>query len=1488
MTPPPTSPPLQSITPTVNIPPVQAPPRITSPPVLPPLAIPVAAPAQNSTAATSHSSVLSVLQTSPSHFNAAIPPPLSLGPTFGMPPPPPLPPLPPLPAPTSPLLRKWLEYGLSLGPTHLGSPLPQSSTQSPQENPGSSASGPVVPLPEPLKMVPIPPPIVDLYESESPASSFKAKRPPFNQFSPAQMCFLWDKKGYLAQVVSTLSKPSQNDRLCALNNLIEISQIVQDIALYHEPKALIDAVREFLISRIRPLRIAGMRALHGFCKTSHFIAALNNSHIPFFIARSLERPLSARDKQGEERNEAFKFCQTMLAVSPSLVHRSIVQALVSVTEIPEENNVFAHQCLELLCELAIQNPQLAAHCNGITTIFNATLNPSYECMFSSLVRVILFLLNDECTRKYIRPETSLQLILWPLTSNLGVNLQYQDPKDSANTQQARDKRTGKSVGIPSEELNIRKAQLLKSRQFVFSVLQSWQGIIEFSSDFGLESLVSALKLPKEDFHDAILDMFFDLFHTPKPIKPTNVNRGSTPPSSTSAVSSSIAKLAKPRHNLLVNYWAMLLIAVIKSGLIEVLVSISNTPPLNYGLSPSNPPYTTKATALLGDLLLLASKILSPEQCADLQQLPSLVNSATLVVPPHTGSMLDRVGDHQPIPPQAARAIAVITNLHSHSRVKVSISQSINILNQQKKKAAQGEKNDGSEREDARLEIIEGVKARMDWSMDDEHLLQMIDATNVLSNKDYSKWNADAIVEVLEGPLVNPAHTETILKTQFYKRLLSFFKPREKEFSQAKITSSNERYTRAGKQLLRNLVKTSASDLLSELVSQIADCLKSELDENNAVLAGTGGTTSGSAQPSSASTAGGGRSRANTLANVGSSIEHKITTKTCDPSSRIFSSDNQLKTMSRDYFNILGGLTETKDGNKLLKKHLIYDLYMRTISSGREDLSKSILQCLDFNRKISKDILLCMLYPTVPITIRYRATQHLQLLLHKGLDNFHIWGIRTLIDLAMKDKDPYKRVVRAALSILDDACSDSACLEQAILRVSDPIMLTLLDRKGEDLFLRFLGSKSGLNKIDKSYLQKEMQIWLEKRNVEYVYSLESFMWEKLDPTVWQRNLKAGADLASDVVTLPPHLYGELSKTEVGLDLIKRSGHFEQFLRIITDSSLSCIQRRAAVMAMGQVGSTKLGFTYFTEMGALPVIVDITENCTDLTLRGMCFVVLGLLSQVDSSHEQLIRHGWTPSPQSHTTAVCIPSDIHNCKLLKVPLVHFEGSWASHMPPPLNQDQQHQTADTSQNLEGQKLMYPYISSLGGLKFGDERDDIIEAAISLINPVALLHDPSIKTLIKLHEHNPLAFQSPTLIYALLDVLSTYHLHNKERSLIYTITLDSLSSSTPVAGHFFTDFIPLPALVSRNIPHSESTTPIEPPPGPPSPKPEPTGTSAAPPVLTTIKPPVLPYITPPALTLPTTIPLSIPIPIPLPTAATTESPPHHLGDSIPPPPLLP
>jgi len=111
----------------------------------------------------------------------------------------------------------------------------------------------------------------------------------------------------------------------------------------------------------------------------------------------------------------------------------------------------------------------------------------------------------------------------------------------------------------------------------------------------------------------------------------------------------------------------------------------------------------------------------------------------------------------------------------------------------------------------------------------------------------------------------------------------------------------------------------------------------------------------------------------------------------------FTRERMLKTMTREYFALLGVLTKSKFGQELLTEHQVFTS-LRAICerSQREDIINAILVSLDYERKPeSQAILSTVLTSAKSAVIRYLATRHLRHLLRSGIAEFDQWGVDLL-------------------------------------------------------------------------------------------------------------------------------------------------------------------------------------------------------------------------------------------------------------------------------------------------------------------------------------------------------------------------------------------------------------------------------------------------------------------------------------------------------------
>jgi rapamycin-insensitive companion of mTOR len=253
---------------------------------------------------------------------------------------------------------------------------------------------------------------------------------------------------------------------------------------------------------------------------------------------------------------------------------------------------------------------------------------------------------------------------------------------------------------------------------------------------------------------------------------------------------------------------------------------------------------------------------------------------------------------------------------------------------------------------------------------------------------------------------------------------------------------------------------------------------------------------------------------------------------------------------------------------------------------------------------------------------------------------------------LNDNDP--KVTQVALSVLDEACDEPSCLE-AVIKHNPPLLKH--GKPGKNLMLRFMSSTNGLRLLkDANFIHSEMQLWKDEENVAYLQSIEASLSEALSPTIWRQ--REGADQSNYGVYFPPHFYGELTKNAEGCEILRQSGHFEHILATAFDNNTAPLLRRAALIALGHIGSSPTGFTFLEESKAVFTIVNICETCSCLSIRGTCFYVLGMISRIERSREILDQCGWESPAELHS-CISVPKNIHTNPFLKVPRYEHCGS-------------------------------------------------------------------------------------------------------------------------------------------------------------------------------------------------------------------------------------
>jgi rapamycin-insensitive companion of mTOR len=199
---------------------------------------------------------------------------------------------------------------------------------------------------------------------------------------------------------------------------------------------------------------------------------------------------------------------------------------------------------------------------------------------------------------------------------------------------------------------------------------------------------------------------------------------------------------------------------------------------------------------------------------------------------------------------------------------------------------------------------EDVKARIGVQVDDLHFKSLLADADLKGVKEYAKWNWDGIVFLIQGPLRNARRLEEAMRTsKLLKQLLVFYRPSSRQFSDIKKSKGVYKYVRIGIELCKVLlVNVEGMRFLveSRLLQEIAECL-GQLDPS-------------SEQPDD-----------------------------------VFSREKMTHTLTSENFALLGSLTKSVEGVKVLERCRVFTVVYGVGGLAlRDDVVKALICCMDYN------------------------------------------------------------------------------------------------------------------------------------------------------------------------------------------------------------------------------------------------------------------------------------------------------------------------------------------------------------------------------------------------------------------------------------------------------------------------------------------------------------------------------------------------------------
>ncbi|KAK0637233.1 Rapamycin-insensitive companion of mTOR, N-term-domain-containing protein [Bombardia bombarda] len=924
-------------------------------------------------------------------------------------------------------------------------------------------------------------------------------------------------------------------------------------------------MQSMLLSESREVVAAGYRMIRYAISDITSLRNIRALNTDYLVTWSL-----IKDRKSDvEREQALKFVRAFLDVKDGVreISRAVVRTIAAVAEEHEER--LRSICIETLAEILVRDPRLLIASGGLAPLHEALADGSYKAS-ESLTTAFLYLLDAPQRRKYLRAGYELEVLFTAFTDDLSSN----------------------------------EAILKQSSKAIASALKTWSGLMSLSMfNFrAIRSMIHSMVINTGPIRETVLDLLYSLFRIKSPAWATSflAGRRLTTYGRVSNLKPTMSRMSQNdfdddggEQNFTEHFTALLLAIFIKAGMVPALLKLTQ--------DNENSTMKRKSTLLIGEILKLSSRILPPSWSGQLQLLPELFSAATRLKDENHFSATGVVYQISSVSKTLYRSTPTA---YTPSVIPSNNNMDLGILD-------------------------EHPKSNTSANFDDATFRQLLIDSAVLSSSNYSKWNWDIILRLIEGPLTSGKRLEEAIKaSKFVKRIMSFYRPFKYKFSEIKSSRNTQKYVRVGCSLMHTLLQSPEGiKYLSDnkLLRQIAECLAQ-----------------------------------------------------CDPTSGLtaqypmFSRDRLTETLCGGYFPMLGVLSGGAKGNQMMDRWRIFNMMYRIVDlKQRPDLIKLMLANFDYSLQGHPRVLLSKALTAGTKDIRIDATNALRKYATRPRMNAQgqepgdsKWAIQLLVTQLY---DPEVEVCATAVKILEKACNAKTNLEYI---VECRPALDHLGEIGAPLLLRFLSTSIGYHYLDGlDYISNEMDDWFLGRNDSYVGVIEaslarSFLNDQQQQqdsdhtnriSVFDDELLQEMEADSHV---PPHFYRELTRTQEGCKLLSDKGHFDEFAATIRDHGMQSedpemiVKVKGCLWAVGNVGSMELGAPFLESSDVVEQIIRIAQNHEVMSLRGTAFFVLGLISRSIHGLEIMSEHGWDANTNvmGHSLGFCIPSDLSRLFSLK----------------------------------------------------------------------------------------------------------------------------------------------------------------------------------------------------------------------------------------------
>ncbi|CAF3250618.1 unnamed protein product [Rotaria socialis] len=1010
--------------------------------------------------------------------------------------------------------------------------------------------------------------------------------------------------------------------------------------------SIIYGLQILLLSDVERVRAASLRALRYSIHRTTIFDKFLQYRLDYLVCRSLTIDL----RNARERLEAYKFIRRLFLLYPQRLPHSFVYVLDAIVasshfiSIPRTGNstpiVRSDQmvkcCLELLCEIALQNPHILHDCHAINTMLKYIVDLEQDELRESVLYALLhavdrFTINDNSEPTMIDsvdPNGPALVLVdegmrerHELIGNMFSQLVAIFSLCEKGTLKTGDRRG--MTPAPLDSLVIKEPDKLKTLKSCASamatILHSWIGFTAFcqTRNSSIRLLVNCLLVQSEPMKMIILDLFYDLLNLDIPpvcdsyeaalksIYPiwnlTTVEEGYTFVAYEGAAK--LPRLSSTRPNLLDSHMALMLLTLIDAGFIEAISELASN---------DNSILSIRATLLLANFIWLCNENLPEEQSFLL--LPLLMDVA--------------IADDDSIKRSFAKEAMLNINAFFEFKQRTRHIYSFQLAqliyhSQHLHDYYTLPPNIGTE----------SNRRTSTPSSNDPLVAEKIDAsirdTNTLQSDNYKRWNWDLILALLKDFPKQANQVQGDLYERFLDKLCDFFKPEQSGgFNDILLTDSISDVTCRALLAFSDLLiypSRPSSNHIKVIASNIARIL---------------------------------------LTSISDSLQQSIVSMRECSGRAVITEHDLLSKNSVYYYLFLGRLSKSSVGTQALMESDIFVRLSEMLKMDDEFATSAIVALSSFNYYYESP---CRTYLTQALkshctALRLYSTSLLRVVLRSNPVAFGSWGLSLLIT-QLHDTD--QQILIETVSVLDEALEDRRLVN--LFHKLWEAFSTIKNVSGflTQIYHQVTARMSSIpfNQVqhdDKhlSMIRDELAYWDTTFNTEYVTLIETKLFSAysggslLTDDYFERRKTTSvtnkAKIKRSTAHVSSHLYRQLCLHPEGFRLLRSESRLEKYVTELRQHRTNCISLnetrviKEALWTLANTASTEYGYSWFVEKDLLPDFLRFAEECQNLSVRGTAFYALSLIAQTPDGAISLKDFGWeTYRVRSHS----IPPSVAN---------------------------------------------------------------------------------------------------------------------------------------------------------------------------------------------------------------------------------------------------